>query len=140
MKKTVILLLLLALCVPTLVSCADLTRPMHKNSAISELDKLQAKLDDDGYEVIRADEAAIAAAAESLVSGEGVILKGELAGMLEYSYIDPDSGKLVIGLVIAVTDKADAKAIAQAYTSQGEDAGVTVNVTVDGRLVTVLRS
>lgn len=138
-KKVVLSLLLLVLSVLMLTSCADMMRPMHKNSAIDELDKIQAQLEERDYVVLRADEAEVIAFAESLASGEGVLLKGEIVGVLEYSSTDAESGKLFITTVIAVTDKADAKAIARAYESEGDSIGAVVKVTVKGRIITVLR-
>ena len=82
-KKVVLSLLLLVLSVLMLTSCADMMRPMHKNSAIDELDKIQAQLEERDYVVLRADEAEVIAFAESLASGEGVLLKGEIVGVLE---------------------------------------------------------
>ena len=138
-KKVVLSLLLLVLSVLMLTSCADMMRPMHKNSAIDELDKIQAQLEERDYVVLRADDAEVIAFAESLASGEGVLLKGEIVGVLEYSSTDAESGKLFITTVIAVTDKADAKAIARAYESEGDSIGAVVKVTVKGRIITVLR-
>ena len=138
-KKVVLSLLLLVLSVLMLTSCADMMRPMHKNSAIAELDKIQAQLEERDYVVLRADEAEVIAFAESLASGEGVLLEGEIVGVLEYSSTDAESGKLFITTVIAVTDKADAKAIARAYESEGDSIGAVVKVTVKGRIITVLR-
>lgn len=139
-KKLLIpMLLLLSLCM--LVSCADFVRPMHEKSAIGKLDALQAQYEAEKYTVIRADEAEVAAFAETLVSGEGITLKGAVVGMFEYTCTDRDTGKICMGMVIAVTDKADAKTIAKLYESYEEDAGdVTVEVTVNGRLVEIVRS
>ncbi len=138
-KKVVLSLFLLMLSVLMMTSCADMMRPMHKDSAIAELDKLQAQLEESDCVVMRADEAEVIAFAESLASGDGVLLKGEVVGVLEYSSTDAESGKLFITTVIAVTDKADAKAIAKVYESEGESIGTVVKVTVNGRIVTVLR-
>ncbi len=141
MKKRLLMILLLTLCVSMLASCADLVRPMNEKNAIQKLDALQEKYESEKYTVIRADQAEVAAFAESLVSGEGLVLKGTVAGLLEYACTDSDTGKMAMGMVIAVTDKADAKVIAKLYEEQGEDAGdVTVTVTVEGRLVIVHRS
>ncbi len=140
MKKKVLLsLFLLALSALMLTSCADVMRSANKNSAIAELDKLQAQLEEKGYVVLRADEAEVIAFAESLASGDGVLLEGEVVGVLEYSSPDAESGKMFFTTVIAVTDKADAKAIAKVYESQGDDIGTVVKVTVKGRIITVLR-
>ena len=138
-KKIVLSLLLLVLCVLMLPSCADIMRSANKDAAIAELDKLQAQLEEMNYMVIRADEAEVIAFAESLASGEGVLLEGEVVGVLEYSSTDAESGKLFITTVIAVTDKADAKAIAKVYESESDDIGTVVKVTVKGRIITVLR-
>ena len=141
MKKYLLMLMSLVLCVCCFASCASLLRPMHKSSAASDLDKLQAELEEQEYGVLRADEAEIAAWAESFASDYDLILEGELAGVLEYSGIDPDTGKMVLGIVFAVTDKADAKEIAKVYREQADDAqGVSVDVTVKGRMVTVVYS
>ena len=141
MKKRLLMLLLLSLCVCVLASCADFVRPMNEKNAIQKLDALQAQYEAQKYTVIRADESEVASFAETLVSGEGIELKGAVVGMLEYTYIDRETGKMVMGVVIAVTDKKDAKTIAALYESYEEDAGgVTVEVTVNGRLVEIVRS
>lgn len=141
MKKRLLMLLLLSLCVCVLASCADFVRPMNEKNAIQKLDALQAQYEAQKYTVIRADESEVASFAETLVSGEGIELKGAVVGMLEYTYIDRESGKMVMGVVIAVTDKKDAKTVAALYESYEEDAGgVTVEVTVNGRLVEIVRS
>ena len=135
------MLLLLSLCVCVLASCADFVRPMNEKNAIQKLDALQAQYEAQKYTVIRADESEVASFAETLVSGEGIELKGAVVGMLEYTYIDRETGKMVMGVVIAVTDKKDAKTVAALYESYEEDAGgVTVEVTVNGRLVEIVRS
>lgn len=141
MKKRLLMLLLLSLCVCVLASCADFVRPMNEKNAIQKLDALQAQYEAQKYTVIRADESEVASFAETLVSGEGIELKGAVVGMLEYTYIDRETGKMVMGVVIAVTDKKDAKTVAELYESYEEDAGgVTVEVTVNGRLVEIVRS
>lgn len=141
MKKRLLMLLLLSLCVCVLASCADFVRPMNEKNAIQKLDALQAQYEAQKYTVIRADESEVASFAETLVSGEGIELKGAVVGMLEYTYIDRETGKMVMGVVIAVTDKKDAKTVATLYESYEEDAGgVTVEVTVNGRLVEIVRS
>ncbi len=141
MKKRLFMILLLTLCVSMLASCGDLVRPMNEKNAIQKLDALQEKYESEKYTVIRADQAEVAAFAETLASGEGLVLKGAVVGLLDYTCTDPDTGKMAMGMVIAVTDKADAKAIAKLYEEQREDAGdVTVQVTVQGRLVIVHRS
>lgn len=141
MKKRLLMLLLLSLCVCVLASCADFVRPMNEKNAIQKLDALQAQYEAQKYTVIRADESEVASFAETLVSGEGIELKGAVVGMLEYTYIDRETGKMVMGVVIAVTDKKDAKTVAALYESYEEDAGgVTVEVTVNGRLVEIVRS
>ena len=140
-RKILISLLLLILGMAMLTSCADLVRPMNEQDAIKKLDALQAEYEAEKYTVIRADEAEIASFTEELVSGEGLTLQGEVVGLLEYTYTDRDTGKMVIGTVIAVTDKADAKAIAALYETYNEDAGdVAVEVTVKGRLVEIVHS
>lgn len=141
MKKRLLMLLLLSLCVCVLASCADFVRPMNEKNAIQKLDALQAQYEAQKYTVIRADESEVASFAETLVSGEGIELKGAVVGMLEYTYIDRETGKMVMGVVIAVTDKKDTKTVAALYESYEEDAGgVTVEVTVNGRLVEIVRS
>ena len=141
MKKRLLMLLLLSLCVCVLASCADFVRPMNEKNAIQKLDALQAQYEAQKYTVIRADESEVASFAETLVSGEGIELKGAVVGMLEYTYIDRETGKMVMGMVVAVTDKKDAKTVAALYESYEEDAGgVTVEVTVNGRLVEIVRS
>lgn len=141
MKKRLLMLLLLSLCVCVLASCADFVRPMNEKNAIQKLDALQAQYEAQKYTVIRADESEVASFAETLVSGEGIELKGAVVGMLEYTYVDRETGKMVMGVVIAVTDKKDAKTVAALYESYEEDAGgVTVEVTVNGRLVEIVRS
>lgn len=141
MKKRLLMLLLLSLCVCVLASCADFVRPMNEKNAIQKLDALQAQYEAQKYTVIRADESEVASFTETLVSGEGIELKGAVVGMLEYTYVDRETGKMVMGVVIAVTDKKDAKTVAALYESYEEDAGgVTVEVTVNGRLVEIVRS
>lgn len=141
MRKKLLMLTLLALCVCMLASCADFVRPMNEQNAIQKLDALQAQYEAQKYTVIRADEGEVASFAETLVSGEGIELKGAVVGVLEYTYTDRETGKMVMGVVIAVTDKKDAKTIGKLYESYEEDAGdVTVEVSVKGRLVEIVRS
>ena len=140
MRKKVLLLLLLALSLCMFASCANMVRPMNEKNAIQKLDALQAKYEAKNYTVIRADEAEVAGFAEGLVSGEGLSLKGAVVGMLDYTYTERDTGKMVMGTVIAVTDKADAKTIASYYESYDDTGDVTVEVSVNGRLVEIVRS
>ena len=141
MKKHIWMIWMLALCVCMLASCADLVRPMNEQSAIRDLDALQAEYEAASYTVIRADEAEVASFAESLVSGEGLEIKGAVVGLLEYTYTDRDTGKIYMGTVIAVTDKADAKKIAEHYRSYSQDAGgIEVEVTQKGKIVEIKNS
>ncbi len=141
MKKYLWKILMLALLVCMLTSCADFMRPMNEQSAIKELDALQTEYEAARYTVFRADQAEVASFAESLVSGEGLEMKGAVVGMFEYSYTDRDTGKIYMGTVIAVTDKADAKKIANLYESYDEVVGdVEIQVSRKGKLVEIVRS
>lgn len=141
MRKKLWMMLLLALSVCMLASCADLMRPVNEQNAINKLNALQADYESKGYEVTRADETAVAAFAESLASGEGLELKGAVAGLLEYSFVDPDTGKMLIGRAIAVTDNADAKAIEKLYKSYRKNTGdAEIKVTRKGKIVEVVYS
>lgn len=117
MKKKVLLsLFLLALSVLMLTACADI----KKQQSVEKLDQLQAKYEQRGYECSRWIDTGVTSYAESLVAASGVVLKGEITGMMEYIYRDPSTDKHMYGTVIGVTNKADAKAIGEVYVKSME--------------------
>ena len=115
-NKIVLPLLLLTLCVLMLASCADI----QKQQSVEKLDQLQEEFENDGYECSRWIDTGVTSYAESLVAAYGVVLKGEITGMMEYIYLDQSTGKHVYGSVIGVTNKADAKAIGDVYVKSME--------------------
>ena len=117
MKKKVLLsLFLLALSVLMLTACADI----KKQQSVEKLDQLQAKYEQQGYECSRWIDTGVTSYAESLVAASGVVLKGEITGMMEYIYRDQATDKHIYGTVIGVTNKADAKAIGEVYVKSME--------------------
>ena len=112
MKKTPVCIMMLLLCVTVLTSCADI----REQQSIQKLDQLQAQFEKDGYECSRWQDTGVASYAESLVAESGVLLKGEITGMMEYSYRDESTGKHVYGIVVGTTNKDDARAVGDVYT------------------------
>ena len=123
MKKRILLIVLLALSLCMLVSCAD----VKGQQSVRKLDELQARFEKDGYECLRWQDTGIASYAESLVSESGVLLKGEITGMMEYTYLDEATEKHVYGVVVGTTNKSDAKAVGEVYTASLES--VVTNMT-----------
>ena len=115
-KKIVLSLCLLALSVLVLASCADIA----VQQSVEKLDQLQERFEKEGYECSRWQDTDIASYAESIVSESGVLLKGEITGMMEYMYHDEAAGKYVYGVVIGTTSKADAAAVGDAYAASLE--------------------
>ncbi|MBO5843101.1 MAG: hypothetical protein II330_00435 [Clostridia bacterium] len=126
MKKRILLIVLLALSLCMLVSCAD----MKGQQSVRKLDELQAKLEKDGYECTRWQDTGIASYAESLVSESGVLLKGEITGMMEYTYHDAAADKYVYGVVVGTTNKADSKAVGEVYAASLEGVVTDMETTV----------
>ena len=126
MKKRILLIVLLALSLCMLVSCAD----MKGQQSVRKLDELQAKLEKDGYECTRWQDTDIASYAESLVSESGVLLKGEITGMMEYTYQDASANKYVYGVVVGTTNKSDAKAVGEVYAASLEGVVTDMETTV----------
>ena len=116
MKKTLIWIAVLLLSLTMMASCAEL----GKQQSVEKLDQLQENFEQQGYECSRWVDTGIASYAESLVAESGVVLKGEITGMMEYLYRDPATGRHIYGTVIGVTNKADAKAIGEVYVKSME--------------------
>lgn len=116
MKKTLIWIVVLLLNLTMLTACADI----KKQQSVEKLDQLQETFEQQDYECSRWVDTGIASYAESLVAASGVVLKGEITGMMEYIYLDQATGKHVYGTVIGVTNKADAKAIGEVYVKSME--------------------
>ena len=126
MKKTLLLIVSLLLCLTFLTSCADI----KVQQSVSKLDELQERLEQDGYECTRWQDTGIASYAESLVSESGVLLKGEITGMMEYTYRDESAGKHVYGVVVGTTNKSDSKAVGEVYAASLEDVVTDMETTV----------
>jgi hypothetical protein len=126
MKKTLLLIVSLLLCLTFLTSCADI----KAQQSVSKLDELQARLEQDGYECTRWQDTGIASYAESLVSESGVLLKGEITGMMEYTYRDESANKYVYGVVVGTTNKSDAKAVGEVYAASLEGVVTDMETTV----------
>ena len=126
MKKTLLLIVSLLLCLTFLTSCADI----KAQQSVSKLDELQARLEQDGYECTRWQDTGIASYAESLVSESGVLLKGEITGMMEYTYRDESAGKHVYGVVVGTTNKSDSKAVGEVYAASLEGVVTDMETTV----------
>ena len=126
MKKTLLLIVSLLLCLTFLTSCADI----KAQQSVNKLNDLQARLEQDGYECTRWQDTGIASYAESLVSESGVLLKGEITGMMEYTYRDESANKYVYGVVVGTTNKSDAKAVGEVYAASLEDVVTDMETTV----------
>jgi outer membrane lipoprotein-sorting protein len=126
MKKTLLLIVSLLLCLMFLTSCADI----KAQQSVSKLDELQARLEQDGYECTRWQDTGIASYAESLVSESGVLLKGEITGMMEYAYRDESANKYVYGVVVGTTNKSDSKAVGEVYAASLEGVVTDMETTV----------
>ena len=126
MKKTLLLIVSLLLCLTCLTSCADL----KVQQSVNKLDELQARLEQDGYECTRWQDTDIASYAESLVSESGVLLKGEITGMMEYAYQDESANKYVYGVVVGTTNKSDSKAVGEVYAASLEGVVTDMETTV----------
>lgn len=126
MKKTLLLIVSLLLCLTCLTSCADI----KAQQSVSKLDELQARLKQDGYECTRWQDTEVVSYAESLASFWGVLLKGELTGVIEYTYRDEVAGKQVYGIVFGTTCKADARAVCEAYTASLDDVVTGMEATI----------
>ena len=126
MKKTLLLIVSLLLCLTFLTSCADI----KVQQSVNKLDELQARLEQDGYECTRWQDTGIASYAESLVSESGVLLKGEITGMMEYTYRDESAGKHVYGVVVGTTNKSDSKAVGEVYAASLEGVVTDMETTV----------
>ena len=116
MKKTLILIAVLLLSLMMLTACADIKR----QQSVEKLDQLQETFEQQGYECSRWIDTGVTSYAESLVAESGVVLKGEITGMMEYIYRDQATDKHMYGTVIGVTNKADAKAIGEVYVKSME--------------------
>ena len=126
MKKTLLLIVSLLLCLTFLTSCAEL----KVQQSVNKLDELQARLEQDGYECTRWQDTDIASYAESLVSESGVLLKGEITGMMEYAYQDESANKYVYGVVVGTTNKSDSKAVGEVYAASLEGVVTDMETTV----------
>ena len=126
MKKQIFLIVLLALSLCLLVSCADI----QGQQSVRKLDELQARLEQDGYACTRWQDTEVASYAESLASFWGVLLKGEITGVIEYTYRDEAAGKQVYGIVLGTTCKADAREVCKAHTASLDDAVSGLEATV----------
>jgi hypothetical protein len=126
LKKTLLWIVSLLLCLTCLTSCADL----KAQQSVNKLDELQARLEQDGYECTRWQDTGIASYAESLVSESGVLLKGEITGMMEYTYRDESANKYVYGVVVGTTNKSDAKAVGEVYAASLEGVVTDMETTV----------
>lgn len=126
MKKTLLLIVSLLLCLTFLTSCADI----KVQQSVSKLDELQTRLEQDGYECTRWQDTGIASYAESLVSESGVLLKGEITGMMEYTYRDESANKYVYGVVVGTTNKSDSKAVGEVYAASLEGVVTDMETTV----------
>ena len=133
MKKRIFLIVLLVLSLCMLASCADI----KGQQSVRKLDELQAKLERDGYECSRWQDTGIASYAESLVSESGGLLKGEITGMMEYTYLDEAIGKHVYGIVVGTTNKADAKAVGEVYAASLEGVVSDMETTVQAYYVQI---
>ena len=125
-NKIVLPLLLLTLCVLMLASCADI----QKQQSVEKLDQLQEEFENDGYECSRWIDTGVTSYAESLVAAYGVVLKGEITGMMEYAYRDESANKYVYGVVVGTTNKSDSKAVGDVYAASLEGVVTDMETTV----------
>lgn len=111
MKRILIVLSVLLLCVTMLSSCDGI----KEQQSVQKLDELEQQLEQKGYDCSRWQDVGVTSYAESLVAESGILLKGKITGMMEYIYEDEATGKHVLGIVVGTTNKADAKAIGEVY-------------------------
>ena len=140
MKKRVLLLLCVCLCATLLCSCATLMQPINQASAESKLEKIEQECVAKEYEVRRLEESEMNSVIESVVSGEGIVLKGPAVGMLMYTYEEQES--YVVATVIAMSSAKDAETLADAMKRMTDDAdneSLSVEISRSGMIVTMLQ-
>ena len=111
MKRILLALTVLVLCVSMLASCDGI----KEQQSINKLDALEEQLEQKGYDCSRIPDTGVNSYAESLVADSGILLKGKITGMMEYVYEYESTGKHVLGIVVGTTHKADARAIGEIY-------------------------
>ena len=127
MRKYAIVFVMLLLCVTMLSSCGDLMVSIGEKMSVSQLDSMEAELQDKGYICIRADEAETNAFCEGLVAETGLLLDGKITGKIEYQYSDPVTGEAVWGMIIGTTGISDSKAVADAYQETAQIYGMDIS-------------
>ena len=133
MRKSLIWVAVLLLCLTCFASCADI----KAQQSVQKLDGLQEKFEQNGYECSRWQDTGVDSYAESLVSESGVLLKGEITGMMEYMYRDESADKYVYGVVVGTTNKSDARAVGEVYAASLEDVVTDMEITVQAYYVQI---
>lgn len=126
MKRILLVLAALVLCVSMLASCDGI----KEQQSINKLDELEEQLEQKGYDCSRMTDTGVNSYAESLVADSGILLKGKITGMMEYVYEDESTGKHMLGIVVGTTHKADAKAIGKTYVDSLQAIAPDIDYTV----------
>lgn len=141
MKKILIVAMTLMLCACCLCSCDAMMQEIGKTASVSMLDAVQTELEGAGFDTLeRYSEEEIAEFRQELAE-EGVTLKGEITGVLEGYYENPETGHWVSQIVIGVSATEDAQTLEQFFNEfcaeeveQGKaeivSGGWIVNITV----------
>lgn len=143
MKKIVIVALSLLICCACLSSCASFSQEIGKAVSVEALDYMEKELRQQGSldTLTRYDDPAKAPGLLEELEEADVALKGEITGVLEGSYKNPENGHWVQQLTIGLSEPEDVETLTQYYRTklateleQGkavvEDGGWMVSITL----------
>lgn len=118
MKKILVMVVAMLLCVACFTSCDAMMQEIGKSASVAALDAMEQELQSVEFDTLeRWDEAKIADAKVELLA-EGIELKGELTGGLYGSYENPETDHWVEQLVLGVSAIEDAETLTQFFQDQ----------------------
>lgn len=119
MKRTIMLVLCTMLCLGALVSCDSMEAMIGEKTSLATLDRLQTELADAGLDTLtRYDADGIAdfeATLKQELAKHDLALAGEVTGVLEGRYDNPETGEWFRQIIIGVSMSEDVDTLAQYY-------------------------
>ncbi|MBQ7378588.1 MAG: hypothetical protein IJW70_02775 [Clostridia bacterium] len=118
MKKILMMVLALFLCVGCFASCSAIEGEIGKGTSVALLDAFQTELESVEFDTLeRYDDAALAQYTNELAA-DGVMLQGEITGVVRGYYENPETGDWVLQLGIGASMIEDVDTLVQYYQEQ----------------------
>ena len=118
MKKILVMAVALVLCMVCLTSCDAMMQEIGKSASVAALDAMEQELQSVEFDTLERWDEELVAQGQADLLAEGIEMQGELTGVLEGYYENPETGHYVRQLVLGVSAVEDAETLTQYFQDE----------------------